>query len=117
MSAFGYSHYDYLNDYLWDFLEAVGVNTRWCRGLIGAHGDKCYCYRQEWEEAGIPFPHGVAIYLAARVQPFAGEFEMQQREAKEDLNRWYHIEQWVIDNYDRFKEHLPPVPKKYYEDN
>jgi hypothetical protein len=109
MGAFSYSHYDYLEEHLFSFLEAVGVDTEWCRGIISAHGDKAYGYKSKWEKAGIPFPQGVAIYLLTYVRPYG-------QEVRKPDGGWVDASQWVVDNYDRFKEHLPDVPAAYYED-
>jgi hypothetical protein len=109
MSSFGYSHYDYLEEHLFPFMEAVGVDTEWCGGIISAHGDKAYGYDRRWEEHGIPFPHGVAIYLLTFVRPYG-------QEVRKTDGGWVDPAEWVIDNYARFQEHLPEVPAAYYED-
>lgn len=93
------NHYDWLREYLWDFLEAVDVNVDFCGGIISAHGDKCYGYKHQWAEAGIPFEHGVAIYLLTFVAPYG--HEVRQRD-----DGWVNAADWVVDNYDRFKDHL-----------
>lgn len=96
------SHYDYLEEHLPTIFEKVGINWDWNAGIIGAHGDKCYGYRDRWEEAGIPFEHGVAIYLMTYCRPYGNEVRQTE-------NSWVDAWSWVIDNYDRFKEHLPEV--------
>lgn len=101
-----YSHYDYLKEHLFPFMEKMGVNIEWNGGIIGAHGDKAYGYRDEWKRAGIQFPHGVAIYLLTYCRPYA-------LEVRETENGWVDPKQWVIDNKDRFLPHLPPVPADY----
>jgi len=99
------SHYDYLNEHLWTFMEAVGVNTEWNRGIIGAHGDKAYGYRDYWEENGLHFYHGVAIYLLTYCRPYG-------HECRETENGWVPAQEWVLKNKDRFLPHLPPVEEK-----
>lgn len=95
------SHYDYLLEHFTDFLAAAEVeNAEYCDGLISAHGDKCYGYRYKWEQAGVPFEHGVAIYLLTYVRPYG-------HEVRETEDGWVDVGQWVISNYDRFKHLLP----------
>ena len=99
------NHYTWLEDNLDDFAENIKVRSPWgiC-GLIGAHGDKCYGYKSRWEEAGIVFPHGVAIYLLGHVNPYASE-------VRDTDDGWVDICEWVIYNYSnghKFKDKLPP---------
>lgn len=97
------SHYDYLDEHLESFFKAVGLNwDTYGRGIIVVHGDKCSGYRYLWEEAGIPFPHGVALYLLTHCYPF-------DLEVRQTAWGWVSPQQWVLDNYQRFREHLPPV--------
>jgi len=74
-------------------------------GMITAHGDKCYGYRAEWDAAGIPFEHGVAIYLLTYCSPYS-------KESRETEEGWVDPWRWVIANYERFKPHLPPAFKQ-----
>lgn len=106
------SHYDWLGDHLVKFLADVGLDTRWYHeGLIGAHGDKAYSYRDEWEQAGIPFNHGVAIFLLSYCKPFREEVRKT-----DESGRWINAGDWVRENYSRFKEHLPdPSEEKEYK--
>jgi hypothetical protein len=96
------SHYDYLDKHLPDFFKALGLDWETHRGIIQAHGDKCYSYRQEWEEAGIPFAHGVALYLLTYCYPF--DVGVRQTDWG-----WVAPKQWVIEQYPRYGQHLPPV--------
>lgn len=95
------SHYDWLQKNLSTFFERVGVDFDQNAGIIGAHGDKGYGYRWRWEEHGIPFEHGMAIYLLTYTRPFS-------HEVRETGSTWVDPAQWVIDNYERFKDKLPP---------
>lgn len=99
-SLFPLNHYDWLFENLPTFFSNLGFSCP--SGLIVAHGDKCSTYRSAFEEAGIPFPHGVAIYLLSYCSPFSNE-------VRETENGWVDPEKWVIKNYSRFKEFLPPV--------
>jgi hypothetical protein len=96
------SHYDYLDQHFTNFARAAGASPI-CSdtpdhefdGVISAHGDKGYGYRQKWEEAGIPFCRGMMLYLLGRLHPFAGTFEQP------------NVCQWVIENYHRFSYLMP----------
>lgn len=92
------SHYDWLEENFQVFLNRLGAEAS--NGLIIAHGDKCYQYRDDWAAKGIPFPHGVAMYLLLSMNPYC-------KEVRQTINGWVDPRHWVINNYDRFKEHLP----------
>jgi len=94
------SHYDFLREHLPAFCTANDVNWDWHCGIIEAHGDKCYSYRDRWEAAGVHFYHGVMLYLLARCRPYSDE-------CRDTARGWVDPGQWVIDNKDRFK--LPPI--------
>lgn len=96
------NHYKWLEKHLPAFFAKVGINWSHNAGIIGAHGDKCYCYRSNWQEANIPFPHGVAIYLMTYCRPYA-------ESVRQTANGWVAAEDWVIENYARFKQFLPEV--------
>ncbi len=101
MSVFGRSHYDYLKEVLPDFFEACGVSWDENVGIITCHGDKAYGYRQKWEQGGLHFYHGVAIYLLTYCRPYANEV----RETED--GEWVDVADWVLDNKDRFLKFLP----------
>ena len=94
------SHYYWLEQNLQTFFSRLGIKEE--NGIISAHGDKCYSYQDKWEKAGIPFPHGVAIYLLSYLRPY-------DTEVRETKNGWVKVEDWVIVNYPKFKPHLPSV--------
>lgn len=100
------NHYDWLFQNLMDFFRAIdlpGVKGNWVNtGIISAHGDKCYGYRSTWAKAGIPFEHGVAIYLLTYCSPYSSE-------VRETKNGWKAVEQWVIESYPKFSQYLPPL--------
>ena len=95
------NHYHWLERHFSTFTKALGLEYS-LTGLISAHGDKCYSYRVRWENNGIPFFHGVAIYLLTYVFPYS-------KESRETDNGWVPPVIWVVDNYDRFKEFLPGI--------
>ena len=96
------SHYDYLEQHMPQFLVDVGLTRDHFCGLLSAHGDKAYGYRRTWQEAGVHFYHGVAIYLLSYFRPFS-------QEVRETANGWVPTDKWVIDNIVRFLPYLPPV--------
>ncbi len=96
------NHYKWLEKHLPAFFEKVGVNYEHNAGIIGAHGDKCYSYRNVFEENGIEFPHGVAIYLLSYVSPY-------HKEVRETKDGWVDVYDWIIENKDKFICLLPPV--------
>jgi hypothetical protein len=97
------NHYPYLESHLFTFMEKVGVlHVDSCRGLISAAGDKCRQYQYQWEKNGIPFQHGAAIYMLTYCAPFSDE-------VRETGNGFVAPAKWVIDNYPKFKPHLPPI--------
>ena len=94
------NHYDYLEAHLPAFFEAVGVSGANNAGIISAHGDKAYSYRHEWEKLGIPFNHGVALYLLSYCRPF-------DLEVRQTAGGWVAPKDWVASNYERFSYRLP----------
>lgn len=96
------NHYKWLDKHFFIFLASVGGNPDWCAGIVSAHGDKCDGYKSSWKEAGIPFPHGVALFLLTYLRPWCDEVH-------ETKDGWVDSYQWVIDNYPRLKDKLPSV--------
>lgn len=90
------NHYHWLEENLWDFMTKFGVDPEWNGGIIVAHGDKCSGYRQAWEELGIPFPYGVAIYLLSYCKPYSTECR------ETDSGKWVDPGEWVSENYSKF---------------
>lgn len=99
------NHYDLLEMFLPNFFELIPINWNHNSGIIVAHGDKCYQYECEWAEHGIPFSHGVAIYLVSHCAPFSSEVRRTE-------NGWVKPSKWVIDNYQRFKMFLPKLQEE-----
>lgn len=99
------SHYDYLDREFMPFYhricEAEGVQPNHAvnEGIIVAHGDKCYSSQNDWEEHGLAFEQGVAIYLLSYIYPWAGE-------VRDTPKGWVDVKQWVVDNKDRFLPYL-----------
>lgn len=95
------SHYTWLDNHFPAFLQSLGIDPKMGAGLSVAHGDKCYGYKEQWEEAGLSFPHGVAIYLITHLAPYS-------REVRNTDSGWVAPADWVIANKERFLPHLPP---------
>lgn len=92
------NHYKWLYRHSDSFGFAVGLKYKLSE-LITDHGDKCYGYRDKWEKQNIPFNHGVAIYLLSYCDPFS-------KEVRETSAGWVAPDDWVVSNYNRFKEFL-----------
>lgn len=93
------SHYTWLDANLNEFWVKVfgkDLESTGCAGIISAHGDKCYQYRDVWSTAGIPFYHGVAIYLLTYTNEL-GDFPKSQSCI------------WVINNYEKYKPLLNAI--------
>lgn len=87
------NHYTWLEENFKEFVRLLGLDTdRVHSGLISAHGDKAYSYRMTWELHGIPFPHGVAMFLLSYCRPYSDE-------VRETSDGFVDVQQWVIDNY------------------
>lgn len=97
-------HYKFLDKHLPAFFASLGLDmNRGNAGIVSAHGDKVRQYKDSWEEKGIPFEHGSAIYLLTYVSPYS-------KESRQTDNGWVSPEKWVIDNYSsghNFKKYLP----------
>jgi len=96
------SHYGWLEDNLVQFFKNLGrEDAKWWPGIIG---DKGYQYKDAWQKNGIPFEHGMALFLLSCLRPYR----------KTEVYDWLDnpqgkkVEQWVIDNYQKFKPYLPP---------
>lgn len=60
------SHYDYMDEVLplfWPRVFGKTLEATGCCGIVGAHGDKAYQYRDQWKALGVPFYHGVLLYM------------------------------------------------------
>jgi hypothetical protein len=100
-----YSHYKWLEIHLPSFFWNCGVPWQGNEGIITAHGDKCYSYRQKWLQAGIPFEHGVAVYLLTYCLPYS-------KEVRDTEKGWVAPNDWVEKHYyERFSALLAkPFP-------
>lgn len=86
------SHYDYLDailNFFWLQVFGKSADDMFCGGIVGAHGDKCYSYRDHWEEHGISFQHGALLFLLSYTNE-RGEWPRHE------------IDKWVIENYPKY---------------
>lgn len=104
------SHYDYLEQHFEAFYRKLCETEKLLLtnevvngGIIVAHGDKCYQYKDEWERSGLAFEHGVAIYLLTFIWPWSSE-------VRDTTAGWVAPSTWVLQNSGRFLTYLPPVP-------
>ena len=91
------NHYKYLEKYFQTIVENFGLNSRFVNnGLISAHGDKCYGYKDFWEERGIEFHHGATLYILSHTVLF-----------QEDTRA--NIGEWVVRMYEEHENKLPKI--------
>lgn len=60
------NHYDYLDKVLpvfWVKCFGKTLEQSGCAGIVVAHGDKGYQYREQWVQSGVPFFRGMLLYL------------------------------------------------------
>ncbi len=98
------NHYTWLDSHFDQFLDNMKHprHGESFNGMIVAHGDKCYGYKPDWAQVGIPFEHGVAMYLLTYLHPWSSE-------VRETKDRWVDPWVWVIENYSGFSAYLPPA--------
>jgi hypothetical protein len=107
MSKKFYSHYDWLEENLCEFLGGVGIENPDCYGgFIAAHGDKAYQYRDLFESNGVHFYHGVAIYLLSYIRPFSDS-------VRDTRSGWVSFEEWFVGVKDSVFVHLPSIRENH----
>ena len=94
------NHYKWLEKHLPSVYAKLGIP--YMAGIIGAHGDKASGHKFEFEQAGIHYFHGVAIYLLTYERPF-------DKEVRQTDHGWVDPYKWIITNYHRFKDILPKI--------
>jgi hypothetical protein len=102
------SHYDYLRRMWAPFIKEIGAYNEWnCNeGMISAHGDKGYGYNYIWEETGIPFNHGMLLFLLSYARPYADE-------VRNTSDGFVNVGEWVVSKYPEFKEVIEKLEKEY----
>lgn len=96
------SHYDYLKDHLKPFWNRVFENDFDPRGMISAHGDKAYGYKEYWEEHGIDFGRGMLLFLLTY--------------AVLSYDETHTSKEWVVENYGKYKNIIEEVEEEVTEE-
>lgn len=86
------NQYEYLEKYFWKFLDALNVDKAGNGGIIVSHGDKVSQYQVKWENAGLRYEQGAAIYLLSYLAPYSNEVR------KSKSGKWVDPSDWVIAN-------------------
>lgn len=102
------NHYDWCEKYGGEFFKIVGINPSYVSSFLSCDGDKCYQYKERWENAGIPFVHGVLIYLITKSSPYVNE-------VRNTPNGWVDVCDWIIDNYTNNHKFFIILPVKEIE--
>lgn len=115
------NHYEYLDAHIATFLLRLTKQTLmelWCSGIVGAHGDKCYQYKDGWEKRGISFERGALLYLLTYVPPYSKEVrEVIKWNGSHYDKSWVDPYTWVIENYKRFEYDILETEKFVGENN
>jgi len=96
------NHYKWLDKNFKVFLNNLEQGDLWKnnKSIILTHGDKCYGYEDRWKKKGIPFEHGVAIYLLSYIKPWTDYVRVT-------VDGWVDPCEWVEKNYTNFENFLP----------
>lgn len=80
------------------FLRNIGKEeqVQYAESIIICDSDKCTQYRGTWESKGIPYEHGVMIYLITKMRPYSDEARVTISPCN-----------FVIEHYDEFKKFIP----------
>lgn len=100
------SHYDYLDAMLEPFWKLVFDKTpdqMACAGIVIAHGDKAYSYKEDWKKKDIPFHRGVLLFLLTYTQLLGDTPKHQSCE-------------WVINKYPEYLERIEQAERQVLKD-
>lgn len=92
------NHYKWLDKHLnqfWIDVFGKSLNDLFCGGIVSAHGDKGRGYMRKWQESGIPFVHGMALFMLT----YTNIMDEEKHKSCE----------WVINNYEKYSKHLPDI--------
>lgn len=88
---------DYMRQHTDEFIKRVfdedPVYQKSCVGMVSAHGDKVEQYRGYWEKNNLLFRKAQIIYFLT----YTKLMDQPKHRSKE----------WVLDNYDKYKDILP----------
>lgn len=96
------NHYKWLESNLPVFFKNIGIDFTYYNSLITADGDKCAMHESFFEENGLHYCHGVAIYLLLSFQPYS-------EQVRDTPQGWVNPFVWIVQNKEQFLPHLPPV--------
>ena len=77
-------------------LRSVCYQVPYAESIIVCDSDKCTQYKNVWEKHGIPYEHGVMIYLITKMKPYSDE-------ARKTIS----ADEFVIQYYEKFKVFMP----------
>lgn len=100
------SHYDYLSEMLNPFWYQVFGKTAdqmWQGGMVTAHGDKAYGYKDQWQKHNIPFHHGVLLFLLSYTKEYG------DRPKHESVD-------WVVEVYPKYLEKIKLAEQQVLKD-
>jgi hypothetical protein len=95
-----YKYCDAVLNAFWKLVFGKTASEMWCGGIVGAHGDKAYGYKKQWEKAGIPFNHGVLLFLLTYTS------EIDREKCGSD--------QFVIDKYHHYLPMIQQAEKETF---
>lgn len=89
--------YETLNKNFPIFLKNIGQEAKvpYAESIIICDSDKCEQYREIWKNNGIPFEHGVMIYLITKMKPYSDE-----------VRKTISASDFVIKYYNHFKNYM-----------
>jgi hypothetical protein len=93
------SHYDWLEKYLPSIFKSLGIEWNLYCGIIVADGDKCYGYADLFKRNGIPFEHGVAMYMLSKTSKYPNQ-------CRETSSGWVPVQEWIIKTYPSLKQYF-----------
>lgn len=86
-------HYKFIEKYGKVFAQELGnPQITDVNDMAVADGDKCYSYKNQWWEAGIPFALGVMIYLISKYKPYS-------EQVRNTDHGWVAPVDWVVSTW------------------
>lgn len=101
------SHYDYGSEVAGIVLHKLKAldtdDLQLCKdvadGIMYAHGDKMYQYKDGFEQGNVPFYHGVVLQVLSYTKVYGNN-------VRQDLVKW------VVENYPKYKEVILETEKQ-----
>ena len=95
-----YKYCDAVLNAFWKLVFGKTASEMCCGGIVGAHGDKAHGYKRQWEKAGVPFNHGVLLFLLT----YTSEMDRDKCESC----------QFVIDKYQHYLPMIQQAEKETF---